>query len=430
MFSQNRKINRKQNRNFFSHKRSHARLYFFVIMIILIVSVPVVVLWQSETIQYAALDYFDLAPTATPFAGERAAIGEEFYRRGDIQTAEDYFQLSVEQQPENIDYMYEHGLLLIELDRNEEAVLHGERLMELAPNDPRGYALKANAIAWDNPTEAIPVAVTGLEVDSNFAPLHGALAASYTRIGRYTEALREGDLAVRLDPYDVNIRRSFSLPLIYTGNYSAAIQQLEQAIAINPNIVAPYFELAALYRNPLINQPEYAVAIFYEILNIEPNNERAYLRLCETYAAAGLFQEAEVFCEAALDINPDYADAHRMTGQLRYSRRNYEGAIESFDRCQELSISNPDNPDYNEVSIECIYILGLAHYFLAVNDHCELAWYWLNIALNHPEAESSTLANILQGLENTTVNCPGYRGRTLPTPIPPTPIPPTPIGGY
>lgn len=430
MFRHNRKVERNRKRNFFSRRRSFGRLYFFVFMFILIVSVPLVIYFQASSIQYVTLDYFELAPTVTPFAGERAAIGEEFYRRGDIDTAEIYFNLAVEQQPENINYLYEHGLLLIELDRNQEAAIYGERMMELAPNDPRGYALKANAIAWDNPTEAIPIAVEGIEVDNNFAPLRGALAVAYTRIGRYTEALREGDLAVRIDPYNANVRRSYSLPLIYTGNYSGSIQQLEQAIAINPNIVAPYFELASLYRNPAIGQAEYAVAIFYEILNIEPNNAQAYLRLCETYAAAGLFQEAEIFCDAALAINPDYASAHRMTGQLRYSRRNYEGSIESFARCQELSVSNPDEPDWGEVEVECIYILGLAHYFLAVNDHCDLAWYWLTIALNHPETQGSTLENILLGMGNTVKNCPGYSGQTLPTPIPPTPIPPTPIGGY
>lgn len=430
MFNQNRKIHRNHKHNFFSQHHDFSRFNFFVFMLILIITIPAVMLWQAQSIQMATLEYFDLAPTATPFAGQRATIGEQYFRTGDLVNAEKYFSLAVKQQPDNISYMYEYGLILIELDRNDEAVSYGEKMMQLAPNDPRGYALKANAISWDDPTEAIPVAVSGTEVDNQFAPLHGALATAYTRIGRYTEALREGDLAVRIDPYDANAHRSYSLPLIYTENYSGAIQQLEQAIAINPNFVGPYFELAALYRNPLINQPEYAVAIFNEILKIEPNNPRAYLRLCETYAAVGLFQEAETYCDSALEIDPNYASAYRMTGQLRYSRRNYEGAIEAFQKCQDLSITDPAHPNYDNVEIECIYILGLAHYYLKDGEHCNLAWKWLNIALNHPEAQGLTLKNILQGLELTTLNCPGYRGRALPTAIPPTPIPPTPIGGY
>ncbi len=457
MFRHNRKIDRSYNKPFFYRRKQNRRFVFIAIMLVLIVTIPLLIFSQQSTLRSVTLEYFDLAPTLTPFAGERAFLAEDFYSEGDIQTAANLYQQAVSQQPENIAYMYEYGLLLIELDRNDEAEILGEEMIALSPNDPRGYALKASSIAWQNPIEAIPVAVEGREVNGDFAPIWGALALSYTRIGRYTEALRAGDYAVQLDPNDANVRRSYSYPLIFTGNYSEAIRQLEQAIAINPNIVGPYFELASLYRNPAINQPEVAVAIYTEILNIEPNNPQAYLRLCETYAAVGLFQDAEIYCDAALEINPEYTSAHRMRGQLRYSRRNYEGAIESFQMCYLLTaeeqlgreIVNPlvienqpninisdieaqvntDEFDLAELEIECIYVRGLAHYFLGDSFNCNQAWAWLNIGLNHPEAQDSVQANILQGLTNVTINCPGYTGRDLPTPIPPTPIPPTPIGG-
>ena len=458
MYRHNRKIDRNYNKPFFNRRRSYLRLYLIALLFALIIIIPALIFWQQSSLETMALEYFDIAPTATPYAGERASLAEDYYRTGDLQAAATLYEIAVEQQPQNIAYLYEYGLLLIELDRNAEAERLGGEMVEMFPDDPRGYALQASSIAWQNPTVAIPVAVEGREVDGEFAPLWGALALSYTRIGRYTEALRAGDFAVQLDPYDANVRRSYSYPLIFTGNYSGAIQQLEQAIAINPNLVGPYFELASLYRNPAINQPEVAVAIYLEILNLAPTNAQAYLRLCETYAAAGLFQEAEIYCDDALDINPDYTSAHRMRGQLRYSRRNYEGAIESFQMCYLLTAEeelgreivdplvienqpninisaieaqiSPNEFDLNELEIECVYVRGLAHYFLGDSFNCEQAWYWLNIGLNHPEAQDSVQDNILTGLTNTTVNCDGYTGRQLPTPIPPTPIPPTPIGGF
>lgn len=457
MFQHNRKIDRSYNKPFFSRKPNYGRLYFIIFMLLLILSVPIVAFWQEQTIQEQVLFSLGYAPTATPFAGERAAMAQDYYRDGDMANAARFYEMAVEQQPQNINYLYEYGIVMIELDRSDEAVEIGEQIIAIDPLDPRGYALKANAIAWTNPTDAIPAALTGTEVDFNFAPLHGALATAYTRIGRYTEALREGDLAVRLDPNDPNVRRSYSLPLIYTNNYQEAIRQLETAISINPNLVGPYFELAALYRSPSINFPEYSVRIFYEVLRLQPNNARAYLRLCETYAAAGLFQEAESFCDSALEIDPNYASAHRMRGQLRYSRRNYEGAIESFQTClllyaeEELGedfidpveAENTANYDFNSfearldlnridingLEIECIYVRGLAHYFLARGDNCRLAWEWLQRALNHPESVDSVQANILQGMSNVKRNCPGFENENLPTPLPPTAIPPTPIGG-
>lgn len=458
MFHHNRKIDRDYKKPFFNRRQSYGRLTFIVVMVGLIILIPLLIIWQQSMLETMTLEYFGIAPTTTPYAGERAALAEDYYRSGDIETAARFYEMAVQQQPQNISYLYEYGLLLIELDRNDEAEAMGEEMMEMSPDDPRGYALKAMSIAWQNPTEAIPVAVEGREVDDTFAPIWGAFALSYTRIGRYTEALRAGSYAIQLNPNDASVRRSYSYPLIFTGNYSEAIRQLETAIAINPNVVGPYFELASLYRNPAINQPEVAVAIYNEILNIEPNNPQAYLRLCETYAAVGLFQEAEIFCDSALELNPEYTSAHRMRGQLRYSRRNYEGAIESFQMCLLLTAEEQLNQDFvdpievetqpniqlsvieqqvnlaeldlNDLEIECIYVRGLAHYFLALGNNCDQAWDWLTIALNHPEAEGSVQDNILQGLTNTKTRCAGYSNVELPTPIPPTPIPPTPIGGF
>ena len=424
-----RKIRRDYDRSFFSKRQriSTIRLTFAVVMLLLIIGLPVGAYLQYDRLQLAALEQIGFAPTATPYASVRANAGEQFYRQGDIETAAQFFEQAANQQPENLAYLYEYGRLLIELDENLEAAAIGDQMIEINPDDVRGYALKANAIAWQDPTTAIPAALEGQELDNQFAPIHTALAVAYTRIGRYNEALQQGDLAIRLDPLDATARRGYSFPLIFTGNYAEAIRQLEQAIAINPSLTGPYFELASLYRNPAINRPEISVSIYNAVLDIEPDNERAYLRLCETYAAAGLFREAEPFCDASLDINPVFASAHRMRGQLRYSRRNYEGAIDSFNTCIELS-DDTETEGFNEVEIECIYLLGLANWILGF-DNCNDAWFYLNEALNHPSAIDNVETAILQGLTNVIRDC-GFSDRSLPTAIPPTPIPPTPIGGF
>lgn len=429
-----RKIKRDYNRPFFNKRRNYGRLYFVVFMLLLIFAIPFFAITQQDKIQMAVLEQLGRAPTPTPYAADRAELGEDFFRRGDVETALVQFEQAVNQQPDNPDYLYEYGNLLVEQDRNQEAEAVADRMLELAPDDPRGYALKASSVVWSDPAAAIPAALQGIEVEgeNQYAPLHAVLAVAYTLIGRFDEALQQGNLAVRIDPMSATAHRSYHYPLLFTGNYTEAINQLQQAIAINPNLTAPYFELASLYRVPAINRPEQAVGIYFEILRIEPDNERAYARLCQTYAAVGQFQEAEGYCDQAIIINPDYALAHRVRGQLRYSRRNYEGAIEEFETCIRLSTNLPDDAEIDletldpaSVDIECLYIHGLAHYFL---DFCDQAWSLLNMALAHPGAVDNVLQQILQGLENVTVNCVGYQGRGLPTPIPPTPIPPTPIG--
>lgn len=414
MFQSRNRIYRNYRKPLFHKRVRWGRYVFILLLLALIVGIPAFTVWRFDQVQLVALEAIGYAPTATPFASERAARAQQLYLLGDVESSALLYEMAVTQQPDNINYLYEYGMTLVEMDALNEATALGERLMALAPNDPRGYALKANATMWTDPVEAVPAAITGTELGRPFAPLNSALAIAYTQIGRYAEAVQNGDLAIRIDPMDANARRAYSYPLILTGRYNEAIAQLQRAIEINPNLTAPYFELAALYRR--IDDEEMAVAIYERVIQQEPTNARAYLRMCETHASIGLFQDAEVFCDQALEIDPNFASAHRMRGQLRYSRRNYEGAIESFETCKALGSDE----------IECDYLRGWAKYLLG---ECDDAWLILNDALQRA-ALDPIIETINIGLTNITLRCPGYANRSLPTAIPPTPIPPTPIGGF
>ncbi len=373
---------------------------------------------QFSRLQMAALDMVGMAPTPTPFASTLAGQAYDMYLAGDLEEAADLFGLAHQQQPDNLDYLYEYGRMLVELDRADEAIPLGDRMIELIPQDPRGYALKAKALVWiDRSEDAIPVGLAGLDIDPNFSPLHAALARAYIDIGRYQEALERGATAVELDPMSVDAHRSYAVALIFVGEREAAITELEEAIALHPNLINTYFELAVQYRG--MELYELAVATYERIRSLDPFNAKALLRLCETYFQYGEAEQAEGYCEDALDIDPNYADAFKVLGMANYNRRNYEGAIENFEFCVQNGSDD----------VECWYLRGLAHYYLG---DCDDAWTLLEEALPMAEAipgGEGIVANITEGLRLTTVSCPGYAGRGVPTLIPPTPIPPTPIGG-
>lgn len=413
----NHKIRRNYDKPFFSNRRrglSGLPLFLFGLLVgAIAVGLFLMTTQQFDRMQYMALEAIGIAPTPTLFASQHAQTGITLYNAGQVEAALREFEQATRQRPNDINYLYEYGRILIESDLYDEAVLVGETAIQVAPNDVRGYALKARALMWGDPGTAIPAAVSGLEIDPNYAPLHAALAVAYTNIGRYAEGLQRGITAVDLDPLNAFTHRAYSIPLIYTGRNSQAIEQLEEAVSINPNLTAPYFELAAQYR--AIDFPEMAVGVYQRVLEIDPDNAKAYLRMCETYGSVGEFIVASGFCETALDIDTEYSSAWRMLGQLQYNRRNYEGAIDSFLNCI----------DFGSTEVQCYYLRGLAHYFLG---QCDDAWVVLQDSLNY--AVQEPIINAINiGMENVTVRCPGYENQLLPTPIPPTAIPPTPIGG-
>lgn len=389
-----------------------------------------------STLQTAALSAVGQAPEPTPFASVYATRGMERFMAGNLRDAESLFRQAVTQQPQNVEYLYQYGRILIELGSTdpqywEQAVTVGDQAIQADVNDPRGYALKTRALdLTESPENAIPVGQAGLNVDENFAPLYAALSSAYGSIDRYDVALDYGEQAITRDPNDPDSRRIYAYALLWVGELDEAVNQLELAVALNPNLAGAYFELAGMYRrqasqseNPTAQLELYAraIATYEQILAMQPENARAYLRLCDAYFEARENVRASDYCQDALAIDPEYAQAWASYGQTQYSRRNYEGAIQSFENCLT----------YGSTDIRCYYLRGLAHYYL--ND-CDDAWSILNESVNRITVVSNDPGNpVLQaaqeGLRLVTISCTGYQGRALPTAVPPTAVPPTPIGG-
>ena len=432
-------IRRDYSQPFFSNRRKRRHLWRWLILYVLLLGgFLFFVDSQFNQIQHAVLEAVGMAPPPTPFASELATTAMERYLAGNLPDAATLLLQAVNQQPQNVDYLYEYGRILLELGGDvpsyyQEAVTMGDRAIEANPNDPRGYALKTRALDLSgDPANAIPVGQAGLNVDRNFAPLYAALSSAYRSIDRYDTALQNAERAIELDPTDPSSRRIYAYALVWVGRTDEAIDQLEQAVQLNPNLAGPYFELAGLYRaragqsqDTVMAQELYAssIALYEQILAMQPENARAYLRLCDAYFEARENRRAQDYCAQAVTINPQYAQAWASLGQTQYSQRNYEGAIESFEQCVALA--------GGEADIRCFYLRGLAHYYLG---QCDEAWTILSDSVERIRATSSDQSNpVLQasqeGLRLVTVSCPAYTNRPLPTAIPPTAIPPTPIGG-
>jgi tetratricopeptide (TPR) repeat protein len=434
-------IKRDYSQPFFSDRRKRRGLWRWLFLWMIVIGGFLFFVDSNfSTLQLMALDAVGQAPPPTPFASELANQGVDAFAAGDLEAARDLLRRAVMQQPGNVDYLYQYGRVLIELGVDDntlyaEATAIGEQAIQANPNDPRGYFVKARAMDLEGDSaNAVPIGQAGLQVDRNFAPLYTALSSAYRSIDRYDVALTNSERALELDPNDPEGHRVYALALIWVGRREEALDQLEQAVGLNPNLASPYFELASMYRAMAIQdanggQSEYemAIATYEKIIAMHPDNAKAYLRLCETYTQLGDHRRGQGYCEDALSLRPEYPEAWRALGQTQYPQRNYEGAIESFETCVRLEASRPQA----DQEIECFYLRGLAHYYLG---DCPQAWDILTESINRQslvtdDPADPVLSNSVHGLELVTQNCTGFAGRALPTAIPPTAIPPTPIGG-
>jgi len=374
------------------------------------------ILANFDQLQVTAMDMMGLLPTPTPYASTLATEAENLAVDGNLSAAAALFEQVVQQRPDDVDYLYEYGRLQIDLGNYARSESLADHCIEVSPRDPRGFALKAESLVLSGAASAaIPVALSGMEIDGSFAPLYSALARAYTDTGRLADGVDMGLRATELDPYDVDARRAYAYALNLSNFRDEATAQLEQAISLDPNRVPAYLELA--YQYLAANRDQEAIDLYNVVLSQQPNNARAMLRLCTAYRKIGQFQRALDFCEDAAAADPTLTTAQYEVGRLRYNAYDFRGALESFTAC---TTNDPSN-------LECTYYRGLSYFYL---QDCAAAWQILREALTMARERSGTedaIADIREGLIAIEQACPQFSGQAgdLIAPLEGTPTPAT-----
>jgi tetratricopeptide (TPR) repeat protein len=426
-------VRRNQSQSFFRPRRK--RPYFrWAVMLAFFVGLLLIgnfALTQPAELRATTSRFFGDQPTATPPAQSLAAQAEVLYYNGDLEQAADLYARAIEQRPNNIDWVYAYGQILIDLDQPQAAEDLSKRIIETYPNDPRGLTLRTRALAWMGQyTAAIPMGLSGLQLDPNFAPLYEALSRAYTGAAQWREAQQYGLKAIDLAPNDVRSHWAYANALSAVGAFDDAIIELKQAIDLQPGFIPPYFELAFLYLSS--NQDQEAIDLYDRVLGMQPRNVRALLRQCEAYRKVGEFERALGLCQDAARIDPSFIPAQYRLGTLLYNRREFKPALAAFQACYDS--------DTSDFRLQCTYRLGLAHYYVAQTDyqicqqqgqeqcsaqakpHCEQAWNLLETSLTMTQALSDVEEDILIIQEGMTaiVNEPACFGVgrliQLPTP--------------
>ncbi len=402
-------IRRDYSQPFFGTKRKRRGGRRGLLLFVLFIGIVGAALFsQREALTLAALNALGIAPTPTAGPTDLISQARSLRAQGDYTAAAAIFEQALAMRPDAIDWMYEYGLLQMDLENYVSAVEWGERAIALDSFDPLGYALKARGLIWQGDGgAAIPVALTGLNVDGQFAPLYAMLGRAYTLSGNLNAGIESAEQGVAIDPGNAEARRALAFALNYAAEYDAATQELETATMLEPGNVSIAMELAFQYL--ALNRDEEAIDVYNSVLRMQPRNSRAMLRLCRAYRKVGQFDEALTQCESAVRADPSYAAAQFQLGLLRYSEpyRDFAAARGNFDSCVQLDPSN----------VECVFRLGLTHYYLYLAggsaELCGMAWDMLYQARQMAEGRpgiDATMADIVMGLEHVDRDCPGNLG--------------------
>jgi tetratricopeptide (TPR) repeat protein len=122
------------------------------------------------------------------------------------------------------------------------------------------------------------------------SPAPGDIAAAYQSAGRLEEASREIELAIRVRPRDLALRRQAAQIYIEADRADRAIKHLEAAIQLAPRDSALWIELAEIERDRENTADAYVA--YRRASALAPNDVRAVSGLALSAENLGFSEEA------------------------------------------------------------------------------------------------------------------------------------------
>ncbi len=154
--------------------------------------------------------------------------------------------------------------------------------------------------------QAYVMANKALSLDESLDAAHSVLGLIYSFLGRYDEALAEGERAVELNPNGADVLAILGGILNAVGRPEEAIPVLHRAVRLNP-IPLPFYYQALGRSYMLTGQYEKAIGELEKGLQRQPDHAGCLLWLTATYSMAGREQEARKTASQFLKVNPKFS---------------------------------------------------------------------------------------------------------------------------
>jgi tetratricopeptide (TPR) repeat protein len=166
--------------------------------------------------------------------------------------------------------------------------------------------------------------------DPKDGTLRTSLAGALGAMGRYDEAMRELDAAIKIEPLNVEAYHNRGAVFERQGKPELAIKEYRTAVRYNPGYEPSRRALARLTGTADVNPPR------------NPQEQKA-AQICEQASQAarrGNYAEASRLLDDAEKLAPNYVIIHQYRANVAYLSGDKRGAIRALERALELDPGN------------------------------------------------------------------------------------------
>jgi len=125
---------------------------------------------------------------------------------------------------------------------------------------------------------------------------------------------------------DVYVGRA--LILFEEKSYDAALQSLQQALAIEPDHIEALYYAGVIYM--AVRRPELAAQVLERARKVSPTETSVALQLGLAYFGLNQYEKAEPLFEEVFRTDPTLEGVGYYLGFIRYRKKDYQGALRAF----------------------------------------------------------------------------------------------------
>ena len=215
-----------------------------------------------------------------------SSLGSAYEAADQLPEALEAYQNAVRADPQNADRYLDYTRLLMDLDRNEEAMQIVEAGIQGAQDpyalDIRLGVLRIKQARYDDARIALNEAIA---LHPEIAVAYVALAQSFMQQGSDDKAIEPLLKGRAILPQDATLEYYFGLVSLRLGHIAEAEAALGNAARLRPEVIEPHAQLGKLYlqTNRLIE----AKSEFEKVIALAPSNSNAHFQLSKIYARLG-----------------------------------------------------------------------------------------------------------------------------------------------
>ncbi|XP_024431569.2 protein O-mannosyl-transferase TMTC1 isoform X2 [Desmodus rotundus] len=272
------------------------------------------------------------------FADAYSSLASLLAEQERFKEAEETYQAGIKNCPDSSDLHNNYGVFLVDTGAPEKAVVHYQQAITLSPshhvamvNLGRLYrSLGDNGMAEEWYKRALKV--------TRNAEILSPLGALYYNTGRYEEALQIYREAAALQPSHKELRLALAQVLAMMGQTREAERMTNHIVSEETGCLECYRLLSAIYSKQ--ENHNKALDAIDKALQLKPKDPKVVSELFFTKGnqlrEQNLLDKAFESYRAAVELNPDQAQAWMNMGGIQHIKGNYVSARGYYERALQL----------------------------------------------------------------------------------------------